>query len=1066
MIAQCLAGLQAAHALGLVHRDVKPGNILLDRPSGRAMLVDFGLVRRLNQSAAMTATGVIMGTVDYIAPEQARGFPVDGRTDIYSAGVLLYQLLSGRMPFTADTPTAMVFQHAYEKPFPLDEAMPGLPLSVRQIVERMMAKDPSRRYADCAAVLADIAAYGEGRPLSPAPQPAESGSVADDELAEVPELPPQLANWLATGRWRRVQDWAATMFRRHAPQYVQEMQSTTRQMDAAVAQYQRRRNRLASLCHEAGAILDALAEQIQANREAAAAAASHADAADSEDEKEAARARQLECEEHLVALELQHERQGRQFEDLEMQLSEADATLARLRSQQDLLKARLQTAEARRQLAGVSRRRPRLLSRPWVLAVVVTIFVGIVSTQLLIQRAKRLSRPVNTSGMESFGEQQEETPAVPPPSPPPPPAVLIGGSAFRGPPRFRQSYVIITASFEEGYLFRTAIGGELSPERIDAPLSRPGGWGNDSVEFSIRSDAAGQPGMKLATFAASGIAKGARIYSATRSSPPCTLAGGAEYWLVASTAKGEVNWRLEVNAVTGKYARRTTSEGGNKDSWHVFFPAANVPAFSIYGPRVPQAAKREMPAAKPTLGPNMIIGGSTLRSPPQFMSGGCVFIRSTFEEGYLFHTASGGEWIPERIEAPLACPWQKGSDKVDFSIWSDATGQPGAKLATFTVSGITYATSLCSAMRSSPSCRLAGDSPYWLIASAPQGTASWNMDTGVYNQTLAMRPAGSKEKWLVRKAGNMPAFTIYGSPASEAAKQRPVLDRADWFGDPHKVVEGVGWGAFRVGAIRSELVKAYGPPSQNFDPREPSLHWRKQHIYCLIDSVRGASRLRFGKGFEIPLASGVRIGSPESQVLSAYGTATQVLEKGPEKTLEYPSRGVEFLLTHGVVSEFSVFWPRGVGLTHVYPPSQQMKEWAKANSRMARDASLFSQKELTEVQWLALVADQRLGSDEAWKAAKTLLQKYPKSSRTGGALIRLSQMSHGEEKIAYLKQAIADYSDCYLIDGVQVGAYARFLLGRAYLDSGESEKAKRFSRKFAKTIPTRSITTAHCLRGS
>ena len=118
LIGQCLAGLQAAHQRGLIHRDVKPGNILLERHSGRAMLVDFGLVRRLNQSAAMTTTGVILGTVDYTAPEQARGLPVDGRTDIYAAGVLLYQLLCGQLPFTADTPTAMVFQHAYEKPSP------------------------------------------------------------------------------------------------------------------------------------------------------------------------------------------------------------------------------------------------------------------------------------------------------------------------------------------------------------------------------------------------------------------------------------------------------------------------------------------------------------------------------------------------------------------------------------------------------------------------------------------------------------------------------------------------------------------------------------------------------------------------------------------------------------------------------------------------------------------------------------------------------------------------------------------------------------------------------------
>ena len=106
-----------------------------------------------------------------------------------------------------------------------------------------------------------------------------------------------------------------------------------------------------------------------------------------------------------------------------------------------------------------------------------------------------------------------------------------------------------------------------------------------------------------------------------------------------------------------------------------------------------------------------------------------------------------------------------------------------------------------------------------------------------------------------------------------------------------------------------------------------------------------------------------------------------------------------------------------------------MKEWAKANSRLALTHRCSPEKELAEVQWLALVADQRLGSDEAWKAAKNLVQKYPKSSRAGGALVRLGQMSHGEEKIAYLKQAIADYSDCFLSDGVQVGAAPDSCLG-------------------------------------
>ena len=162
IIAQCLTGLASAHRQGLVHRDIKPGNVLLETSSGRAMLVDFGLVRRIDGGTQHTATGVVMGTVDYIAPEQARGQPVDGRADIYSLGVMFYQLLAGRLPFVADTPTTMIFQHAYEEPFPLRRAAPDVPPPLVDIIALMMAKEPAERYPDCAAVLADIVAYRQG----------------------------------------------------------------------------------------------------------------------------------------------------------------------------------------------------------------------------------------------------------------------------------------------------------------------------------------------------------------------------------------------------------------------------------------------------------------------------------------------------------------------------------------------------------------------------------------------------------------------------------------------------------------------------------------------------------------------------------------------------------------------------------------------------------------------------------------------------------------------------------------------------------------------------------------
>ena len=166
LLGQCLAGLGAAHQAGLVHRDVKPGNILLDAGTGRALVADFGLVKAAGGGHAMTATGVVVGTVDYIAPEQARGQPVDGRTDLYALGVAAYRMLSGRLPFRAESPSAMIFQHAYEKPPPLHDAAPNAPAAVVAFVERLMAKDPAARYPSCEEALADLHRLRAGEPLA------------------------------------------------------------------------------------------------------------------------------------------------------------------------------------------------------------------------------------------------------------------------------------------------------------------------------------------------------------------------------------------------------------------------------------------------------------------------------------------------------------------------------------------------------------------------------------------------------------------------------------------------------------------------------------------------------------------------------------------------------------------------------------------------------------------------------------------------------------------------------------------------------------------------------------
>src|SRR4051812_17931123 len=160
LLDDCLAGLQAAHEAGLVHRDLKPANILLDTRGerARALLADFGLVKSAEPGSLHTATGTVLGTVDYMAPEQAQAQPVDGRADLYSLGVVAYQLLSGRLPFRGSSPTEVLFKHAYEAPPPLVEVAPEVPAEVAAVVSKLLAKSPGNRFQSCAEVRAALEA--------------------------------------------------------------------------------------------------------------------------------------------------------------------------------------------------------------------------------------------------------------------------------------------------------------------------------------------------------------------------------------------------------------------------------------------------------------------------------------------------------------------------------------------------------------------------------------------------------------------------------------------------------------------------------------------------------------------------------------------------------------------------------------------------------------------------------------------------------------------------------------------------------------------------------------------
>ena len=149
--------LACAFEKGIVHRDIKPSNIMLDR-NDVVKVMDFGLAKATQDSAQMglTQSGLIMGTPNYMSPEQAKGEPVDCRSDIYSLGVVFFELLTGKLPFAADTPAAIIYKHAFETAPPATELNPNLPPFLADVCARMLAKDPRERYANPKALLLDL----------------------------------------------------------------------------------------------------------------------------------------------------------------------------------------------------------------------------------------------------------------------------------------------------------------------------------------------------------------------------------------------------------------------------------------------------------------------------------------------------------------------------------------------------------------------------------------------------------------------------------------------------------------------------------------------------------------------------------------------------------------------------------------------------------------------------------------------------------------------------------------------------------------------------------------------
>ncbi|MFF0789945.1 Stk1 family PASTA domain-containing Ser/Thr kinase [Streptomyces spiralis] len=161
-----LQGLEYAHRSGIVHRDIKPANVMLTR-NGQVKVMDFGIARAMGDSGmTMTQTAAVIGTAQYLSPEQAKGEQVDARSDLYSTGCLLYELLTVRPPFVGDSPVAVAYQHVREEPQPPSVFDPEITPEMDAIVLRALVKDPDYRYQSADEMRADIEACLDGQPVA------------------------------------------------------------------------------------------------------------------------------------------------------------------------------------------------------------------------------------------------------------------------------------------------------------------------------------------------------------------------------------------------------------------------------------------------------------------------------------------------------------------------------------------------------------------------------------------------------------------------------------------------------------------------------------------------------------------------------------------------------------------------------------------------------------------------------------------------------------------------------------------------------------------------------------
>ncbi|WP_442490337.1 Stk1 family PASTA domain-containing Ser/Thr kinase [Kineococcus mangrovi] len=201
-----LAALEYSHRMGIVHRDIKPANVMIT-PAGEVKVMDFGIARAVSDSSAtLTQTSAVMGTAQYLSPEQARGEQVDARSDLYSTGCLLYEILTGRPPFTGDAPVAVAYQHVSEQPRPPSALVPDIPPAVDSVVLMALSKDREHRYQSAGDFADDLRRAVEGRPLRGASLPPTAQATQQFAAAAPTTVTPPVPAGPATGTLPRVPD--------------------------------------------------------------------------------------------------------------------------------------------------------------------------------------------------------------------------------------------------------------------------------------------------------------------------------------------------------------------------------------------------------------------------------------------------------------------------------------------------------------------------------------------------------------------------------------------------------------------------------------------------------------------------------------------------------------------------------------------------------------------------------------------------------------------------------------------------------------------------------------------